>query len=68
MYEPRDWNDAERMVEHLESEEMKEHNLQPSGYAKRIELEYNKMFYLGILYGMALEAQKDRPLQSRGQL
>lgn len=66
-FKPDGWRDAERMVEHFEKMEQQNHSLKPSAIARKTEIEYNKMFYIGVLFGMALEAGKEYPLEHRRQ-
>ena len=41
------------------------YDLSPDSIARQFAAEQERAFYIGVMYGMALEATKDRPLQER---
>lgn len=63
---PNGWRDAETGVKAMDHfvEETK-YDLSPDSIARQFAAEQERAFYIGVMYGMALEATKDRPLQER---
>ena len=63
---PGGWRDAELGIGAMDMFiEETQYEITPSSIARRSAAESERMFYIGVMYGMALEATKDRPLQER---